>query len=276
MRAIDHADHAEHHTYVELKRKSNSQLELTALVRQYALALSFYDRWKTGGVASPEAMRVKLSSITSNQLKLDYLREQIDMRVIGLGFVEFKTAWSSSKDETVGTVADLTLTLTEILMDEADRRRSGELPLVAVVPIMKRKSFRELGDPTVQAGALADCIKELPAEELLERAEQQRIALEEAGEIDRLADVMPPLPPPIDDAIIGTMLEVCWRYWRVPTAEEIAKGEKRKKIGVKIWCEGEIVLIANGTTITENPENAKCKKLAKAGAVRLKWPADHT
>ena len=150
------------------------------------------------------------------------------------------------------------------------------MPLVAVVPIMKRKSFRELGDPTVQAGALADCIKELPAEELLERAEQQRIALEEAGEIDRLADVMPPLPPPIDDEIIGTMLEVCWRYWRVPTAEEIAKGEKRKKIGVKIWCEGEIVLIANGTTITENPENAKCKKLAKAGAVRLKWPADNT
>ena len=53
-------------------------------------------------------------------------------------------------------------------------------------------------------------------------------------------------------------------------------GEKRKKIGIKIWCEGEIVLIANGTTTTESPENVRCKKLAKAGAVRIKWPADLT
>ena len=34
------------------------------------------------------------------------------------------------------------------------------------------------------------------------------------------------------------------------------------------------MLVANGTTTTENPENARCKKLAEAGAVRVKWPAD--
>ena len=43
---------------------------------------------------------------------------------------------------------------------------------------------------------------------------------------------------------------------------------------VDIWCEGEVVGIANGTTDKENPENAKCKKLAKAGAVRVRWPED--
>ena len=32
--------------------------------------------------------------------------------------------------------------------------------------------------------------------------------------------------------------------------------------------------IANGTTDKERPDNAKCKKLARAGAVRLKWPKD--
>ena len=61
-----------------------------------------------------------------------------------------------------------------------------------------------------------------------------------------------------------------------PTPEEIANGEKRKKIGVPIWCEGEVVLVANGTTTTENPESARCKKLAAAGAVRIRWPADLT
>lgn len=173
------------------------------------------------------------------------------MRVIGLGFVEFKTAWQSSKDETVGSLADLTATLVDILREERERREDDELPTLAVVPIMKRMEFKALGDPTVQAGLLADCIKDVPAEELLVLAEERRIALEEAGEIDRLGDIMPPLPPPLDDSIIGTQLEVCWRYWRAPTAVEIAKGEKRKKIGVPIWCEGEVVLVANGTTTTE-------------------------
>jgi hypothetical protein len=141
---------------------------------------------------------------------------------------------------------------------------------------MKRKVFKALGDPTVQAGQLGDCIKELSGEELLELAEKRELELEEAREIDRLSDVMPPKPPLLDDSIVGTELEVCWRYWRTPTADEIAKGERRKKIGVKIWCEGTVTLVANGTTTTENPENARCKRLAKAGAVRIKWPADLT
>ena len=29
-----------------------------------------------------------------------------------------------------------------------------------------------------------------------------------------------------------------------------------------------------GTTDKENPENARCKKLAQAGAVRIRWPED--
>ena len=34
--------------------------------------------------------------------------------------------------------------------------------------------------------------------------------------------------------------------------------DKRKKKAVDIWCEGEVVQIANGTTDKETP---KCKKL---------------
>jgi hypothetical protein len=80
--------------------------------------------------------------------------------------------------------------------------------------------------------------------------------------------------PQVEGGGGGSWLEVCWRYWRPPTEEEVAKGEKRKKIGEKIWCEGEVVLVANGTSTLEKPECAKCKKLANAGAVRIRWPAD--
>ena len=32
--------------------------------------------------------------------------------------------------------------------------------------------------------------------------------------------------------------------------------------------------IANGTTDKENPDHARCKKLAQAGTVRVRWPED--
>ena len=38
-----------------------------------------------------------------------------------------------------------------------------------------------------------------------------------------------------------------------------------------IWCDGEVVQVANGTTDTEGP---RCKKLLEAGAVRVKFKAD--
>ena len=284
MRAVDRADHAEHDAYVELKRKSNSQLELDALVKQYALALSFFKKWKSRGVESAAAMRTKLGEIAeaesdtrkATQAQLDYLRLQIEMRVVGLGFSEFKTPWSSGKDEHVGTVADLTELLKKILKEEHEREACGELPEVAVVPVMKRKTFKALGDPTVQAGELGATIKAFTSEELLALAEQKRDEMEAAGELDQVADEQPPDPPAIDASIIGTEIEVCWRYWRAPTADEIVNGEKRGRIGVPMWCAGEVMLVADGVSTKERPESARCKKLAEAGAVRIRWPEDLT
>ena len=281
LRAVDRADHAEHDAYITQKRKSNSQLELDALVKQYAFALSFFKKWKSRGVESAAAMRTKLSDIASGesderkrtQAQLDYLRLQIQMRVIGLGF-DFKTPWSSGKDEHVGTVADLTDLLKAILIEEHERDSCGELPEVAVVPVMKRKTFKELGKPTVQAAALGPTIKAFTNEEILALAQQKRKEMEAAGELDEVADEQPEDPPPLDASIIGTELEICWRYWRTPTPDEIANGEKRKKIGVPMWCIGEVVLVADGVATTERPESAKCKKLAEAGAIRIRWPED--
>ena len=35
-----------------------------------------------------------------------------------------------------------------------------------------------------------------------------------------------------------------------------------------------IAQIANGTTDKQEPDKPRCKKLAKAGAARIRWPAD--
>ena len=121
MRAVDKTHHAALDAYHAHRRLANAESELTALIKRYALALSFYDRWKSQGVQSPDAMQSALDGIQTSQLRLDYLREQIEMRVVGLGFDEFKTNWSSSKDDQIGSVDDLAKHLKEILMEEADR-----------------------------------------------------------------------------------------------------------------------------------------------------------
>ena len=65
-------------------RSSNSTRSSSAM----RLHSSFFDRWKKRGVSSLEDARAKIADM-SNQEKLDWLREQIEMRVIGLGFEEF-------------------------------------------------------------------------------------------------------------------------------------------------------------------------------------------
>ena len=51
----------------------------------------------------------------SQQVRLDWLRNQIEMRTVGLGWVEFASKWSSGTDETIGSVEDLNGQLKEIL-----------------------------------------------------------------------------------------------------------------------------------------------------------------
>ena len=73
------------------------------------------------------------------------------MRTRGLQWQELKPQWSSSKDDDVGTVEELTGQLKEIVDHEREVRANGDLPEEAPAPISKRKTFKELGTPTAQA-----------------------------------------------------------------------------------------------------------------------------
>ena len=82
-----------------------------------------------------------------------------------------------------------------------------------MVPQMRRKTFKELGTPTVQATELGDKVISLPAAELLERATAERARMVAAGEIDDVAEEQPQDAPPIGASLIGTELDIRWRYW---------------------------------------------------------------
>lgn len=168
------------------------------------------------------------------------------MRVVGLSWSDWATPWSCSTDDDIGTVAQLVAHLKEVLAEEHALLERGELPckqramessdaLAAECPApqLKRKSFKSLGTPTIQANALSDDRIHLSAAEVLAAAQQRRAELEAAGEIDWVNDRQPyPTgqgPTPGKD-LIGKLLEVRWRYRHVESGEP-----------VYIWCEGEVV-----------------------------------
>ena len=145
---------------------------------------------------------------------------------------------------------------------------------------------------------------------LLERAEHERVRLEEAGEIARVADEQPEEAPRCDNSLVGAELEICWRYW-VPYKD--ASGKQRRKgakMGAKMWCLRHRCagvsspdqppppgcLSPTSHTLmshdahwrrTNSPHNradrerhdrqggaGQAEWLAKAGAARICWPAD--
>lgn len=235
------------------------------------------------------------------QDKLDWLREQIEMRTVGLGWTEVKARWSSAVDEQVGTVEQLTAHVKEVLQLEASRREAGSLPSKerpsseeCPAPLLQRKTFKSLGTPTVQASALCTARTELTSEQLLMAAQKRRADLEAAGEIDWVADRQP-YPtgqgPVCDNSLVGKMLEVRWRYRHKETGEP-----------VYIWCEGLVMQVSCESNRTharppslapltmhshfvracafkvadgeKDKRSQRCKKLLPGGAVRIQWPAD--
>lgn len=63
MRDVDRCDHRELDEYKKERRKSNEEDELDALFTRYALALSFFDRWKARGVKSMGEVTAKLNAL---------------------------------------------------------------------------------------------------------------------------------------------------------------------------------------------------------------------
>ena len=286
MHKIDAEHNAEVAAYVKAKVRTNSEEQLKALVTEWAYGMSFFDRWQERGVRTVGAMTAALNKIDAEnqearpskrtQLKLDWLREQIEMRTRGLRWVDFATKWSSTLDDDAGSVADLEGALKEIIDEERERRAAGELPEAAPAPLMKMKTYKELGTPTAQAEALAEMREVLTEDELgREKVERERERLEAVGEIDAVGDAQPEQAPEFD-TLVGWQLELRWRYY---VTDNSCKSGRRSEY---IWCTGEVVEVANGRTTKKTAGDgidSRTVKETKGGvlpwnAVRVRWPED--
>ena len=253
------------------RRADQLQTLLTAAVERYAYALELFDAWaaqRERGGLTPAAIKKALLDENGKDKpeaqKLEYLRLQIEMRVLGLGWTEYSTRWSSKGDDRIGTVAHLHSLLEEIVTDERGRARftagtNRGLPTEAAPPQTGMATVGQLG--TADADATAVSAKAVfNADELRKKAEAERERRIEAGIADGVEALQPDEAPAFDEALVGKRLEVLWKYHDKDTQQPHL-----------IWATGRVTQIADGVT---HKKSKACKKILPAGAVLWAWDAD--
>ena len=249
----------EAHDAAKLARREERVITLlNATVDAYAYNNELFQRWTSQGVITTNEVKAHLKDRPEAQ-QLEWLRLQIEMRVLGLGWSKFATRWSSQADSRIGTLAHLKMLLVdEILPEEAAQRRLKRLPTEAAPPQNLKREHGTLG--TIDADAAVIERRALFSMDELklkaDAATQRRVA---AGITDDVENLQPQRPA-FDQELVGKWLEVRWRYTDAETGEY-----------VYIWTPGRVVRVADGLCDKRSKQG---KKLLPAGAVLWGWEAD--
>ena len=267
-RKVEASDKAAQDEYRKFRREENLREQLEKVTDNYVTALQRFEAYMTPGRAMKrEAVATELKRLAKTDggraggqaPQKAFLREQIEMRVLGLGWTQFATKWSSTSDKRVGTVEHLQEHLEEILIHEKSQERLRRIPTEAAVPEMKRRTHRQLGTPACDAQELAaKAIFSVEEVRLAAEAEQHR--RDDALIDDPVQRKQQKDAPLLDDSLVGKRLEINWRYYHTETRQPLL-----------MWCWGEVVQVADGLS---DKASERCRKLLPAGAVLMKWPAD--
>ena len=215
--------------------RGEKKLELAAA--KYARALVFHGKQRITSVA---ALRKALAEAETDKKRLELLKEQITIVVVGYGWTEYKTARSSRADRSVGTVADLTAKA-ELMISQCGKKAK---PIEPPVPDSAIKGLRTLGTMSLQASELL-VRKQANATELRQRASAQQAAKEQAAEekraarLDQHAQAHPEETPVIE---VGMHLEILTEITE-EVAEDGADGKAVIK-KYKQWLPVTVILSA--------------------------------
>ena len=240
---------------------------LNAAVEHYAHAKELFAAWQAGRAKDRDEVAAVLNGKPEAQ-QLEYLRKQIEMRVLGCGWTQYETRWSSNKDARIGTVAHLRGLLEEIIIDEKARARFSPgsekgLPTMAAPPHHAARDTLTLG--TMDADALEVSKRALfSPEELEAKAEAEMRRRLESGISDSVEDLNAGVnggsAPTFDQNLVGKWIEVRWKYF-----------DKENNEPVYIWSTGKVVRVADGLTDKKSP---RARKVLPAGMVLWAWEAD--
>ena len=201
--------------------------------------------WRTSSMVDRE-----LNKLKSKNAKLNALKENIRMRVLGLGWKDLATPWSKNGKEF--TPNQLTTHLKNIISHQRTRVIPGKPP----VELPKRKIIPSLGTKTGTVSRIEQRY-ENQTEKFETDGQNLRVERELAGFGDRYGNMQPSSMPSVDKKIIGKRLDVCFEY-------DIEEGGTELR-----WCQGEVIDISDGLNIVKPGARTSCYK--KGEAVMIKW-----
>mmetsp|Transcript_24056 Transcript_24056/g.59701 ORF Transcript_24056/g.59701 Transcript_24056/m.59701 type:complete len:566 (-) Transcript_24056:199-1896(-) len=249
----------EHGEHKLSSREERLQAALDAVIEKYARAKELFAAWRAQRATSIEEVDAWMVDRPEAQ-KLEFLRKQIEMRVLGCGMNKFATKWSSSSDVRIGTVVHLREVLDEIIVEEKTLARLKRLPTEAALPNFGKGERTQLGTADEDVLEVETCSLFTAAE--LER--KTELALERrraAGISDDVEDLQSLRAPSFDCNLVGKRLEVLWKY--------LDKSNDNKP--TLIWASGRVTRIADGLT---TKRSKRAKQVLPAGAVLWAWDAD--
>ena len=174
--------------------------------------------WKTPAKATAEYGKLK-----STAARVAALKEQIRIRVCGLGWPDLACAWSANG--TPFSPEQLFAHLNTIFVEQAKR----PIPTSPPAPGMARKLMPEFGKRTAQVAELDD--REAAGSSAMVEAARALKTAREAKGIGDSYQARQGSRPDLDDRMIGTRIEVIFHY----TLPEGVFGN------ALMWCAGEII-----------------------------------
>ena len=281
------------HDAVKLaRREERLQTLLNAAVDHYARAKELFNMWQ-GEEGRPSQRAKNAGDIDrklagqSEAMQLEFLREQIDMRVLGLGWTQFATKWSTNKDCRIGTVKHLRALLVDTILPEESvpssggsscrqRRRRPTSKRMTPSGWARWISTRSRSNPRYTSYYSHYCYYCLLAAALI-LSTTPLLALFSAAELDAKADALMQRrvaagisdpweamqglhAPEFNQELVGKRIEVCWKYFDRDTDKPVL-----------IWTPGRVVRVADGLT---DKRSKRARNVLPGGALLWAWDAD--
>lgn len=213
------------------KQKVLLEKQMLACKKEYADALTYIEIahspafWSTKTVA-----KTQFKKLTSNSAKLNAVKEQIRIRVLGFGWNDLHHPWS--KDGVAYTPQQLLDYLVDVILPEEKKRGLPDKP---EMNLPSRKYLPQLGEKTADVDVL-EMKYEMEKDKAIEEAIQLREDWEGQGLTDRHEKLQPPRPE-VDAKLVDKEMEILFAY-----------KEPDGSINM-MWCQGTVMAVKKNSKV---------------------------
>lgn len=218
----------------EAKRHKQDQLrkkKIVAAQLEYAKALTYVDMFYSDACwRSKSHAKRAFDDLSSYAAKLNAVKEQIRIRVIGFGWNDLHHPWSKN-----GVHYSPDALFKHLIENIIPQQINRGVPDAPTLEVPSRRHTCKLGTQTADVDDL-DTRYEAEKESIIAEAVKMRDDLETQGKTDRYEKLQPPRPD-VDENLVGLEIEQLWTM-----IEE--DGNKFLQ-----WCQGLVVAVKTNNRV---------------------------